>query len=420
MADFGTLTLTALGLALQQKVTSGTTLTFKRAGIGDKTLPDGTDASSLTKLENEKLSTTFTSISPGSNAVDLKFTFSNSGLSEGFFIRELGIFAADPDKGEILYAYANAGDKPDFLPAKGANIVEEIFEVVAAIGTAADVTATIDASLTYLPLTGGNMEGAINESQVTMASASTMKIGAADGNFILVTGTTTITGFDTIQAGTRRSLKFGGALTLTYNSSSMILPGATDFSVSAGDVAEFVSLGSGNWVCTDYQPVGGNLKKSGDTMTGSLILNGTPPLTVTSTTKVTNLNADLIDGLHANDTANNIPVYDANKSISGNSATATKLQTARGINGISFDGSQNITLPNTQVSILTGVLNHGATIPLPSGYAESQCYWTVSIYYIVVDDDGIVYCYTNGRTVVCTENQRGGIGMVNYMVIGVK
>lgn len=108
-------------------------------------------------------------------------------------------------------------------------------------------------NLYYLPITGGNMSGAINESLVTMASASTMNIGAAIGNYIVVTGTTTITAFDTPQAGTRRKLKFSDTVIVTYNATTMLLPGAANIVAYAGDVLEFTYEGSGVWRCTDIQ-----------------------------------------------------------------------------------------------------------------------------------------------------------------------
>lgn len=86
-----------------------------------------------------------------------------------------------------------------------------------------------------------------------IASATTTDIGAATGNYINITGTTTITGFGTVQAGTIRYVNFTGALTLTYNATSMILPGLANITTSAGDTATFVSLGSGNWKCLEYQ-----------------------------------------------------------------------------------------------------------------------------------------------------------------------
>lgn len=101
--------------------------------------------------------------------------------------------------------------------------------------------------------TGGTLTSALNEAPpVTIASAATVNIGAAAANTVLVSGTTTITAFDTIAAGAIRRIRFLGALTLTHNGTSLILPAATNITTAAGDVATFESLGSGNWRCIDY------------------------------------------------------------------------------------------------------------------------------------------------------------------------
>ncbi|MDR3561674.1 MAG: phage tail protein [Negativicutes bacterium] len=105
------------------------------------------------------------------------------------------------------------------------------------------VNAAFDALMTF---TGGNLTGAINEKSVTLASAATLNIGAAGGNVIIVTGNTGITAFDAPQAGTRRLLRFAGALTLT-NSINLILPGAQNLLVGAGDAVMMTSLGGGAW-----------------------------------------------------------------------------------------------------------------------------------------------------------------------------
>jgi hypothetical protein len=98
---------------------------------------------------------------------------------------------------------------------------------------------------------------AFNEAFATIASATTTNIGAAAGNYLQVTGTTTITAFDTVQAGTERTLEFAGALTLTHNSTSLILPSGASIPTAAGDVAIFRSEGSGNWRCVDYTKANG-------------------------------------------------------------------------------------------------------------------------------------------------------------------
>lgn len=101
--------------------------------------------------------------------------------------------------------------------------------------------------------TGGTLTSALNEAPiVTLASAATVDIGAAAANTISISGTTTITSLGTIANGAKRRLVFQGALTLTHNATSLILPGGANITAAAGDTAEFVSLGSGNWRCVDY------------------------------------------------------------------------------------------------------------------------------------------------------------------------
>ena len=91
-----------------------------------------------------------------------------------------------------------------------------------------------------------------NAKGADIASATTTDIGAATGEFVDVTGTTTITGLGTIASGIVRTVRFTGALTLTHNATSLILPGAANITTVNGDVAVLRSLGSGNWKCIGY------------------------------------------------------------------------------------------------------------------------------------------------------------------------
>ena len=119
-----------------------------------------------------------------------------------------------------------------------------------------DLQTALDAKL---PLAGGSLTGALNEAQgANIASATTTNIGAATGNSLTVTGTTTITGFGTIQAGTRRIVTFSGILILTHNGTSLILPTSANITTAVGDTATFVSLGSGNWKCVNYMRADGS------------------------------------------------------------------------------------------------------------------------------------------------------------------
>lgn len=94
-------------------------------------------------------------------------------------------------------------------------------------------------------------------SEGTIASASTCDIGGEVQGYLNVTGTTTITSFGTVDAGTGKLLVFAGALTLTHNATSLILPGGANITTAAGDTALMVSEGSGNWRCVVYQTADG-------------------------------------------------------------------------------------------------------------------------------------------------------------------
>ncbi len=85
------------------------------------------------------------------------------------------------------------------------------------------------------------------------------------------------------------------------------------------------------------------------------------------------------------------------------------------------------------VSILTGTIAHGGTIPLPSGYTEARCKWMVSTSSQVTalstdgsDDRTYIRCFTTGRVVSCymstknTPEEVKEAGVANYIIIGVK
>lgn len=94
--------------------------------------------------------------------------------------------------------------------------------------------------------------GKVNYKGSDIASASTVDLSTATGNFVHITGTTTITALGTVAAGQVFVLVFDGALTFTHNGTSLILPAAANITTAAGDIAIMVSEGSGNWRCLSF------------------------------------------------------------------------------------------------------------------------------------------------------------------------
>lgn len=93
--------------------------------------------------------------------------------------------------------------------------------------------------------------------QVSLASSGTTDLGTAATNNVLVTGTTTITSFgSTAQTDLPiYFLQFNNTLTLTYNATSLILPGSENIVTANGDTAIAQYLGSGNWRIVAYQKI---------------------------------------------------------------------------------------------------------------------------------------------------------------------
>ncbi|OUO68650.1 hypothetical protein B5F55_00010 [Anaerotruncus colihominis] len=138
--------ITNLGHALLGKVLAGKSdIHFTRASVGDGVISEGKSPEELTELVHEIKAGDISGVdNPGSGEVRVSIQVSSLGVSVGFFVKEIGIFATDPDLGEILYAYVSMPDKPQWIRPEGASInTLAIFDVYVAVSRAAEVTAQI-------------------------------------------------------------------------------------------------------------------------------------------------------------------------------------------------------------------------------------------------------------------------------------
>lgn len=105
------------------------------------------------------------------------------------------------------------------------------------------------------------MQNVVNRfgNTVSVASSGTVALGDQEEQYVIITGTTTITSFGTPGVANKFAyfVKFSGALTLTHNATSLILPGGASITTAAGDCAIFQHEGSGNWRCLVYSPATG-------------------------------------------------------------------------------------------------------------------------------------------------------------------
>ena len=132
MALFERRSLTAAGRALIAKAQAGrTSIQFTKAQSGAGLWANTEDITTATALKTVKQTFTFSGITiPEGNpsTVVLKVVMSNEGLTELYYVTEMGIFAQDPDDGEILYAIQVSSRQIEYLPAENGIGVSAITE----------------------------------------------------------------------------------------------------------------------------------------------------------------------------------------------------------------------------------------------------------------------------------------------------
>lgn len=80
--------------------------------------------------------------------VNVRTTFNNSELTAGFYWREVGLYAQNPDDpdnrdADILYCYQNAGDLAEYIPSIDSQVMEKTISITTKISDTAEVTAIL-------------------------------------------------------------------------------------------------------------------------------------------------------------------------------------------------------------------------------------------------------------------------------------
>ena len=147
MSNWSSTQLTDLGRALDAKVTAGTTLlSFTKMKLGSGT-ETAEDIPAMTDLVSPKLVLGISScaVSASDDTIcELISVASSSDVEESFVVRELGVFATDPDVGEILYAVM-LDSTPDTMPNENVSSpVTVTYQVNIVSDNASSITAVID------------------------------------------------------------------------------------------------------------------------------------------------------------------------------------------------------------------------------------------------------------------------------------
>lgn len=110
-----------------------------------------------------------------------------------------------------------------------------------------------------LDTTNHYWQAAIGGGTATIASATTTDLWSSAAGGITISGTTTITSLANASAvpGTIKLVRFSGALTLTHNATSLILPGGANIPTAAGDSMVVQALTTTNVAVLSYVKASG-------------------------------------------------------------------------------------------------------------------------------------------------------------------
>lgn len=145
MAEFKKLVITTKGQALMAKLMSGAaTAQFTKISVSETAYTDA-QLEGLTSLSGIKQSTPISKIIRTNNvAVQVEGALTNTELAAGYYMRTIGLFAIDPDDGEILYAVTNASQAGYMPPYNGITVSGAFFKLVTTVSNASNVTLEVD------------------------------------------------------------------------------------------------------------------------------------------------------------------------------------------------------------------------------------------------------------------------------------
>ena len=150
MSKLPELTLTKAGAAMLAKTPIGSEIPVTKWRIGTGKLPDGEDPRDRTQLVNPVRELPIASVKNDGNQCLIKGQLVNTEM-DAFTWRETGLYATDPDDGEILYAYGYEADGAE-IPAGATQLREVEFGVELVFDNAANVTAVISKTLIFATL----------------------------------------------------------------------------------------------------------------------------------------------------------------------------------------------------------------------------------------------------------------------------
>lgn len=160
MADNITAGMTSAGLDLVVKSQLGKIVIFTKIKIGDGEITNENPAELndlINTIDTLEIKSSEFIEDEDTGSASMKVTSLIKSAAEGYYFREMGLFAIDPDTHkEVLYAYVNKGSKPTYIHENNSPLaVEELASMVAAVGNTKNIAVNCNSELSIIE----NIEG---------------------------------------------------------------------------------------------------------------------------------------------------------------------------------------------------------------------------------------------------------------------
>lgn len=173
--------ITAKGYNLLAKsIATKKAVVFTKVVVGNGD-DSGKNISQMTNVISPKMTLPVSSaIKDGDGQYMITAILSNSTVEEGFFPKEVALFAKIDGGEEIMYSYTNGGNQVGYIPDKNTPIDSEIYKIRTKIGNASNVTfvASDDTYITKGELTAHNEDphahsGVLQEAKTALTTHNT-------------------------------------------------------------------------------------------------------------------------------------------------------------------------------------------------------------------------------------------------------
>ena len=148
MAEFSKLVITNKGQALIAKMIAGKgNIDFTKICASSTTYTLA-QLEALTSLSNIKQTSLISKVTRTNEvAIKVETAFTNNDLTAGYYMRTLGLYAIDPDAGEILYAVTIENSGNCYMPPyNGVTVSGAYVQLVTTVGNADNVSLEVDAA----------------------------------------------------------------------------------------------------------------------------------------------------------------------------------------------------------------------------------------------------------------------------------